>query len=46
MMQFYSKKSPSEEQIRPEIIQYLINYSKQLRIIQTNKNHYIELHLN
>ncbi len=46
MMKLYSEKSPLVEQPRPEIIQYLLNYSKQMRVIKTNKNNYIELHLN
>ncbi len=46
MMKLYSQKSPTMEQPRPEIIQYLISYSKQLRVVKTNKNDYIELHLN
>jgi len=46
MMKLYSEKSPIVEQPRNEIIQYLLNYSKQLRVIQTNKNYDIELHLN
>ena len=46
MMKLYSKKSPIVEQPRPEIIQYLLNYSKQMRVVKTNKNNYIELHLN
>ncbi|REE81928.1 hypothetical protein BX611_1470 [Lutibacter oceani] len=46
MMKLYTKKSLSKEQPRPEIIQYLLNYSKQMRVIKTNKNDYIELHLN
>ena len=46
MMKLYSQKSPMMEQPRPEIIQYLLNYSKQFRVIKTNKNHHIELHLN
>ncbi len=46
MMKLYSQKSPMMEQPRPEIIQYLLNYSKQLRIVKTNKTDYIELHLN
>ena len=45
-MKLYSKKSPIVEQPRPEIIQYLLNYSKQMRVVKTNKNNYIELHLN
>ncbi|WP_457617382.1 hypothetical protein [Lutibacter sp.] len=46
MMKFYSQKSPVMEQPRPEIIQYLLNYSKQLKVVKTNKNDRIELHLN
>lgn len=46
MMKLYSEKSPLVEQPRPEIIQYLLNYSKQMRVVKTNKNKYIELHLN
>lgn len=46
MMKLYSQKSPMMEYPRPEIIQYLLSYSKQLRIVKTNKNHHIELHLN
>lgn len=45
MMKLYTQKSSMKKQPRPETIQYLINYSKQLRVIKTNKN-YIELHLN
>jgi hypothetical protein len=45
MMKLYTQKSSEKKQPRPETIQYLINYSKQLRIIKTNEN-YIELHLN
>jgi len=44
-MKLYTKKH-SCEQPREEIIQYLINYSKQLRVVKTNKNNHIELHLN
>jgi hypothetical protein len=46
MMKLYSEKSPILEQPRNETIQYLLNYSKQLRVIKTNKNYNIELHLN
>jgi len=46
MMKLYSEKTPTVENPRKEIIQYLLNYSKQLRIVKTNKNRYIELHLN
>jgi len=46
MMKLYSEKVLLMEQPKPEIIQYLLNYSKQLRVVKTNKNNYIELHLN
>lgn len=46
MMKLYSQKTPTKEQPGNEIIQYLISYSKQLRVVKTNKNVYIELHLN
>jgi len=46
MMKLYSEKTPLVEQPKPEIIQYLLNYSKQMRVFKTNKNNYIELHLN
>ncbi len=46
MMKLYSKKSPMMEQPRPEIIQYLLYYSNQMRVVKTNENNYIELHLN
>jgi len=46
MMKLYSQKSPMMEQPRRGIIQYLLNYSCQLRVVKTNKNHHIELHLN
>ena len=46
MMKLYSQKTPMMEHPRKEIIQYLINYSKQMRVVKTNKNNYIELHLN
>ncbi|HKJ07358.1 MAG TPA: hypothetical protein VJ970_07835 [Flavobacteriaceae bacterium] len=49
MMKLYFKEIPSTkkmEEPRPELIQYLLNYSKQLRVVKTNKNYNIELHLN
>ena len=46
MMKLYTEKTLNVEQPKQEIIQYLINYSKELRIVKTNKNQYIELHLN
>ena len=46
MMKLYSQESPILEQPNNAIIQYVLNYSKQLRVVKTNKNEYIELHLN
>lgn len=46
MMKLYFEKASTKEQPREEIIQYLLNYSKQLRVVKTNLNDYIELHLN
>lgn len=46
MMKLYSEKTQIKESPKHEIIQYLLNYSKQLRVVKTNKNEYIELHLN
>ena len=46
MMKLYSQESPLLEQPNNDIIQYVLNYSKQLRVVKTNKNEYIELHLN
>ena len=46
MMKLYSKKTPCEEQPKNEIIQYLINYSNQLRIVEIADNRHVELHLN
>lgn len=45
MMELYTRKSLVKEQPKKETIQYLLDYSRQLRIVKTNKN-YIELHLN
>ena len=47
MMKLYTKKAQiKESKPTKEIIQYLLNYSKQLKIVKTNKNQFIELHLN
>jgi len=46
MMKLYFNETPAKEQPRSEIIQYLIDYSRQLRVVKTNENNYIELHLN
>lgn len=46
MMKLYTEKSSCDEQPRKEIIQYLLNYSQQLKVVKTNQNYNIELHLN
>ena len=46
MMKLYSEKTSNNlKQPKKETIQYLLNYSKALRIVKTNKQ-IIELHLN
>ena len=47
MMKLYSQKS-FEDQMQPknETIQFLIHFSKSLKVVKTRSNHYIELHLN
>jgi hypothetical protein len=46
-MQLYSKK-PSNVEMQPskETIQYLIRFSKSLRVVKTKSNNFIELNLN
>lgn len=47
MMQLYSKKSSDlREQPKKETIQFLINFSKSLKVIKTKSDHFIELNLN
>lgn len=46
-MQLYSKKSPNfREQPKKETIQFLINFSKSLKVIKTRTDLVIELNLN
>jgi hypothetical protein len=45
-MKLYTKMALKNEQPKKEIIQYLINYSKELKVVKTKKNQFIELHLN
>jgi hypothetical protein len=47
MMQLYSKKS-SDFQMQPnkETVQFLINFSKSLRVVKTKSEDFIELNLN
>ena len=47
MMQLYSKKSSElRKQPKKETIQFLINFSKSLKIIKTKSDFVIELNLN
>jgi len=47
MMQLYSKKSSNfRKQPKKETIQFLINFSKSLKIIRTVPDQVIELNLN
>ncbi len=47
MMQLYSKKSSFlRKQPKQETIQFLINFSKSLRIVKTKSKKFIELNLN
>ena len=47
MMQLYSKKSSSmRKQPKKETIQFLINFSKSLKVIKTKSDFVIELNLN
>ncbi len=46
-MQLYSKKSPNyREQPKKETIQFLINFSKSLKVIKIKPDRVIELNLN
>jgi len=46
-MQIYSKKSSSDrKQPKKETIQFLINFSKSLKVIKTKSDLVIELNLN
>lgn len=46
-MQIYSEKSP-DFKMKPtqETIQFLINFSKSLKVVKTKSNYLIELNLN
>ncbi len=45
-MKLYTEKSSEKKQPKKETIQFLLNYSKALKVIKTESNNYIELHLN
>ncbi len=47
MMKFYTEKSFSKRmQPKRETVQFLLNYSKSLKIVKTKTNYFIALHLN
>ncbi len=47
MMKIYTKKSNSTRMTpKIETIRFLLDYSKALRLVKTNTNYTIELHLN
>lgn len=46
MTKLYLRNVLLNKQPKTETIQYLLNYSKQLRVVKTNKTQHIELHLN
>ena len=47
MMQLYPKEtSTTQKQPKNETIQFLINFSKSLRIVETKSKDFIELNLN
>jgi hypothetical protein len=47
MMQLYPKETSSiQKQPKKETVQFLINFSKSLRIVETKSKDFIELNLN
>ena len=47
MMKLYTKETSSiQKQPKKETIQFLINFSKSLRIVETKSKDFIELNLN
>jgi hypothetical protein len=46
-MKLYTENaSPKRVQPKKETIQFLLNYSKALRVVKTRTNYFIELYLN
>lgn len=45
-MKLYTEKSSFKKQPKRETVQFLLNYSKSLRIVKTRSKKHIELHLN
>ena len=47
MMKFYTENAfPQRMQPKKETIQFLLNYSKSLKVVKTKTNYFIELYLN
>lgn len=46
MMKLYTEKSSFKKRPRKETVQFLLNYSKALRIVNIKGKKHIELHLN
>jgi hypothetical protein len=46
MIKFYTEKPSYKKQPKKETIQFLLDYSKSLKIMSTKSETYIELHLN
>lgn len=46
MIKQYTEKPSFKKQPKKETIQFLLNYSKSLKIVNTNSKKNIELHLN
>ncbi len=47
MMKLYSKKSSNfRMQPKKETVQFLLDFSKSLKVVRTKTNHVIELNLN
>ena len=47
MMKLYTEKAfPKRMQPKKETIQFLVNYSKSLKVVKTKTNYFIEVHLN
>jgi len=46
MMKLYTEKSSFKKQPKKETVQFLLNYSRALKIIEIRGKKHIELHLN
>ncbi len=45
-MQVYSKKDSVKKQLKKETIQFLLAFSKSLKVVRTKSNAVVELNLN